>query len=206
MENKVILVGGFHEVIELCELCDKKIVGLIDNNLKGKYFGCDVIGEDKDASDLYKDFKDIPLIITPDIPRIRAKLVAYYSKIGFNFSSLISPEAIISNSAKIGNGVIIQSFVNVSAAVTVGNFVKLNTCANVMHDSFLGDYVTVAPNAVILGRVKVYDLSYVGANATILPDVTVDKKVMVGAGSVVTKYVAPECTVVGIPARKIDRE
>jgi len=31
MKDKVILVGGFNEIIELCERCNKNIVGIMDN-------------------------------------------------------------------------------------------------------------------------------------------------------------------------------
>lgn len=36
MVNKVILVGGFHEMIELCEDCGYSIVGIIDNEVVSK--------------------------------------------------------------------------------------------------------------------------------------------------------------------------
>lgn len=43
----------------------------------------------------------------------------------------------------------------------------------------------------------------IGANATILPGIEIGSGAMIGAGSVVTKNVAPNLTVVGNPAREI---
>ena len=42
---------------------------------------------------------------------------------------------------------------------------------------------------------------YIGSNSTILPELTIGEKSVVGAGSVVTKSVAPDVIVKGIPAK-----
>ena len=63
---EVIIVGGFIEVIEMCELCNLKIVGIIDNNLENEYCGYRVIGKDNNAPQLSHKFNHIPGIITPD--------------------------------------------------------------------------------------------------------------------------------------------
>ncbi|MFW9875654.1 MAG: acetyltransferase, partial [Candidatus Thorarchaeota archaeon] len=204
--DNVILIGGFLEVIELCELCGKHIFGIIDNQLKSQYFGYKIFGNDAMAVELYKEIGEIPLIITPDVPKVRKKLVEYYSEIGFKFAKLIHPGAYISKSARIGEGVVIQNFVNISSNVIIENFVKINTFVNIMHDSYIGKYSTIAPNSVILGRVKVNDYCYIGANSTILPEKRIGKNSTVGAGSVVTKDVGENETVVGKPSRLIEKK
>lgn len=203
MNNTVILIGGFHEIIELCEDSDLKILGIIDNILVNEYMGYPVIGADRDAPVLYSRFKKYPLILTPDQPLIREKLFSYYSALGYTFTSLISKEASISRSALIGNGTVIQNGVNISSSSNIGNFVKLNTNANIMHDSTIGDFTTVAPDAVILGRVIVQNSCYIGSNSTILPELLIRERTTVGAGAVVTKDTGESETVIGIPARKI---
>ncbi len=45
------------------------------------------------------------------------------------------------------------------------------------------------------------DGARIGANATLLPGVKIGRGAIVGAGSVVTRDVAPEATVIGNPAR-----
>lgn len=199
---KVILVGGFIEVIELCERCKIQIVGIIDNAINSSLHGYPVIGNDDDAHKLYKKYHAIPLVITPDLPIVRKKLVEYYSSIGYSFQSVISPKAEISKSAMIGIGVVIQSGVSISSNVNISNFVKLNTKANIMHDCSIGAFTTVAPNAVILGRVLVAENCYIGANATLLPEVEINKNVVVGAGAVVVNSIEEGLTVKGVPARE----
>lgn len=201
MQEKILLIGGFHEVIELCEKCNFVIAGIVDNALESSYHGYPIIGRDADAEILFSRYKDCKLVITPDSPSIRKKLFEHYSKIGFEFATVISPQAIISKSATIGLGTVIQAGVNVSSCSHVGDFVKLNSYCNVMHDSIVDNFVTIAPNAVLLGRAKVGVESYIGANSTILPEIQIGSNCIVGAGAVVTKNVVNNITVKGVPAK-----
>ncbi|NLI73057.1 MAG: hypothetical protein GX361_10080 [Bacteroidales bacterium] len=202
-DKEVIIVGGFHEIIELCENLGKKIIGIIDNLLQNSYLGYPILGKDVDADALFSIYKNVPLIITPDNPHVREKLYRYYSEKGFRFTSLISNRAIVSKSARIGVGAIIQDGVNLSAFAEIGDFVKLNSCSNLMHDVVVESFSTIAPGAVVLGRVQIGTKSYIGANATILPNLTIADGTTVGAGAVVAKNTESNSTVVGVPAKKI---
>lgn len=201
MNNKVIIVGAFHEMIELCEVCGFQIVGIIDNQYTGDYNGIPILGTDEDASRLYQDYSDCSIVITPDLPKVREKLAAMYEQAGYQFATVISPKAIISRSAKIGRGTVIQACVNVSAGSTIGDFVKLNTYANIMHDDVVGNFATIAPNAVLLGYVHIGESAYIGANSTVLSRVRIGSGSTVGAGAVVTKDVNNNLIVKGVPAK-----
>lgn len=201
MSKNIILVGGFHEIIELCEGNGYNIIGIFDNTLKGKYMGYPILGTDADARSLYENYKHIPLVITPDSPILREKLVCFYKHIGYKFETLISSLANISKYALIGKGLIIQAGVNVSAFSEIADFVKLNTNCNIMHDTIVGRYTTIAPNAVVLGRVNINRSCYIGANSTILPNILIGDYVTVGAGAVVTRNIDSDKIVKGIPAK-----
>ena len=204
MSKEIILVGAFHEMIELCEDAGYSIVGIIDNELTGEYYGYPVIGTDKDVSALIKKYPGVEFVLSPDNPGVRKKLSGYYSSLGCSFATVVHPAASISRFASIGEGTVIQRGVNVSANSKVGRFCKLNSFCNVMHDINVGDFATVAPNAVLLGYVSVEDLCYIGANSTILPKCTVGCETVVGAGAVVTKCIEPNKVVAGIPARQLE--
>ena len=98
MKTDVIIVGGFHEIIEICEECGLNVVGIIDNELKDAYFGVPILGKDEDAERLFPRYGGCKVIITPDSPKVREKLVNLYNSIGYDFATLISPLAHISKS------------------------------------------------------------------------------------------------------------
>jgi len=200
MIKEIIIVGAFHEVIELAENNGYEIKGLIDSRKTGKYMGYEIIGNDSDAEFLSKQY---PLIITPDKPVVREQLYLCYKILGYRFISLISKASKISKSTFVAEGTVIQNGVNVSSECRIGKFVKLNTNCNIMHNTEVGDFSTIAPNAVILGRVKIGRNCYIGANATVLPDRTIGNNVVIGAGAVVTKDVQNKKVIVGNPAREI---
>lgn len=201
MNKNIILVGGFHEVIELCEKAGFNILGIIDSQLQDSYLGYPVIGSDADAEILFSKYGKCKLVNTPDSPKIREKIVNLYEPLGWEFATIISPSANISKFATIGKGSIIQDGVNISAYTTIGNYVKLNINANIMHDNIISDFVTIAPNAVNLGRVVVGRSSYIGANSTILPEVHIGDYSTIGAGAVVTKDINDNVIVKGVPAK-----
>lgn len=198
--DKVILIGAFHETIELCQESGLEIIGIVDRELGKSYLGIPILGTDEEAAELYLKYHNIPIVLTPDLPRVRKRLFDYYNQIGFSFKTVISPTAKISKTAHIGTGCLIQHGVHVSSSVELGDFVKLNCFANVMHDCKLGAFTTVAPNSVLLGNVSSSDFAYFGANSTILPGKNIGTKAIIGAGAVVTKNVNDNLVVVGSPA------
>ncbi|KAA8484658.1 sugar O-acyltransferase (sialic acid O-acetyltransferase NeuD family) [Arcticibacter tournemirensis] len=202
MIKEIILIGAFHEIIEMAEDLNIKILGLIDNRKNGEYRGYPVLATDMNADSLSEEFKQTPLVITPDQPSVRMKLSAAYTHYGYHFTTLIAKECRISKSAELGKGVIAQSGVNISAQARIADFVKLNTSCNIMHDTVIGKYSTVAPNAVVLGNVNVGESCYIGSNSTILPNVSICNNVIIGAGAVVTKDIDVPGVFIGLPARK----
>ncbi|WP_286761130.1 acetyltransferase [Salegentibacter sp. UBA1130] len=202
MQSKaVILIGGFHEIIEQVQSIGLELTGIIDNNKKGEYYGIPVYGGDREAEAILERFPESKLIITPDSGSIRKILFEKYSCFNNNFFTLISKYSIISKFSEIEDGCIISQNVHVSSGVKIGRFCKLNVGANIMHDCRIGDFSTIAPNAVILGNVEIGSNCYIGANSTILPNVKIGDDVTVGAGAVVTKDVMNMKIVKGIPAK-----
>ena len=203
--KEILLVGAFHEMIELCEDAGFVIVGLIDNANEGPYYyGYPVLGTDKDAQSLHEKYPSCAVVITPDSPAVRKRLVNEYASCGFDFATVIHPSAMVSRTASIGEGSVIQRGANVSSNSRIGRFCKLNVNANVMHDNEVGDYSTIAPNAVLLGYVKLEEEVYIGANSTVLPNKVIGRESIIGAGAVVINDVRPNCTMVGVPARCIN--
>lgn len=205
MKLQVLLVGAFHEAVELCEECNLEIVGIFDKDRKDSFLGYEILGDDRAAKGLHIKLKGIPVVLTPDKPSHRRQLAEYYTSLGYSFHAVVSPLAHVSRLAQLGRGVVIQSGCNVSSCARLGDFVRLNAHANVMHDAQVGPFSTIAPNAVVLGRVAVGEGAYLGANSTILPGIKVGSHSTIGAGAVVTRDVVEGAVVVGVPARALEK-
>ena len=201
MKQKILLVGAYHEMIEVCEDAGFEIIGIIDNKETGNYYGVPIIGTDDEAGELKRKYLGVPVVISPFMPSKRKKVYELYASLGFTFATVISPKATVSRFATIGEGTVILNGVNVAANTHIGRFVKLNTMCNIMHDNVIGDFVTVSPNALTLGYVTIEENAFLGGNCTILPYKKVGAGATVGAGAVVTKDVAAGQVVKGNPAK-----
>ena len=65
------------------------------------------------------------------------------------------------------------------------------------------DYVTIAPGATLSGAVRVGEGADLGTRCTAIQGIAIGAWSVVGAGAVLTAAVAPNVTVVGIPAKII---
>ena len=200
----VIVVGAFPQTFEDCHDAGWNIIGTTDYEITNvgdvKYLGCD---EDFIATEMVK-YPDVQYVATPDSPKIRRKIFKQFSAHGAKFATIIVPSAKVSDSAELGEGVVVQHNGVIQACCKIGNAVRINVNGSVMHHSKLGDYVTVAPGAMILGYVEIGTGAYIGANATVLPHISIGANATIGAGAVVTKNVPDGETWVGVPARRLE--
>lgn len=115
----------------------------------------------------------------------------------------------VAANVEIGRDCKIQNNVSVYEGVTIGNCVFLGpSCVftNVKHPRA---YAKIASRNY--GRIFVEDEVTIGANATIIcgegrQTVTIGRGAFVGAGAVVTKDVPAGATVVGSPARVVEKD
>lgn len=194
-------------MIELAEHCGCNIVGLIDNKLYNNglqdYLGYPVLGTDEDAPVIYNKYKNVSLVVTPNKPMVKKKLVEYYRSFGFHFASLISPLSKISPRAILGEGVLVHNYTVIDPFAKVGDFVRLESFGLIGHDCVIGDYSFVAAGAHVLGRVEMGECCYMGANSVILSDHKIGDNVTIGMGSSVITNVKSNTTVIGVPAKKM---
>lgn len=124
--------------------------------------------------------------------------------------SLYAPQTTILEFNSIGLGAIFCPNTMVTSNAKIGKYFQCNIYSYVAHDCVIGDYVTFAPGVRCNGRVHIEDLVYIGANAVIregTPDkpLRIGKGAVVGMGAVVTKSVPAGATVVGNPARVMEK-
>lgn len=111
---------------------------------------------------------------------------------------------------QIGPGAIFCDFTMVTVSGRIGRGFHCNIYAYLGHDCVIGDFVTLSPRASINGNVHIGDDVFVGTGAILrngTPDatITIGDGAVIGMGAVVTRSVAPGVTVVGNPARVMER-
>jgi acetyltransferase-like isoleucine patch superfamily enzyme len=85
----------------------------------------------------------------------------------------------------------------------LGEYVGWGPGAKVLGSEHTGDPldVPIIQTDLVIKPVRVDDGADIGVNAVLLPGVTVGAGAIVGAGAVVTKDVAPNTIVAGVPAK-----
>lgn len=121
------------------------------------------------------------------------------------FVTLKHPSAYVSSSAVIGSGTAITQNCVVMSEAVVGLHVKTLPLATISYGADIGDYSTIAGGAVVAAEVRIGRCGYIGANSAIRERIKIGDNVVVGMGAMVTRDIGSGCTVVGSPARMIDR-
>lgn len=138
--------------------------------------------------------------------QVRKKIALELSLPSDRYPVLAHPMAVISPSARIGNGTVIMPYCVVNASSMVGNHSILNTGAVIEHDNVLGDYVHVSPKAALTGGVAIGEGTQIGAGAAVIPGIQIGNWSIVGAGSTVIRHVNDCEIVAGSPARPIHND
>ena len=131
----------------------------------------------------------------------RQRVAEHLASLGGQPVTLVHPSAQMGIDVELAPGVVVFAGVVLTTNIRIGLHSHLNVSCSVSHDCRVGAYVTVSPGAVVCGNVTLGTGAYVGANACIIQGLDVDERAVVGAGAVVTRNVAADLTVAGVPAR-----
>lgn len=163
----------------------------------------------------YHMFKALPyankfVLIAIANSQIREKIAHHLEKDGVHLWSVQANNAIIMDQVDIAVGAALSPFVTITSNIKIGKCFHANLYSYVEHDCVIGDYVTFAPGVKCNGNIHIEDHAYIGTGAVIkqgTPDkpLVIGKGAVVGMGAVVTKSVPPGVTVVGNPARILEK-
>lgn len=143
-------------------------------------------------------------------PSTRAGAVAPYLEQGsrFEFPTLIHPRAVLDGALgriELGRGNVICAGSVFTCDVRVGDFNHFNLNTTVGHGAVIGSYNVINPGSNLSGGVTIGDRILVGTGAQILENLRISDNATVGAGALVNRSVSPGNTVVGVPARPLER-
>ncbi len=136
-------------------------------------------------------------------PAMKKKLCGILLEKGAQFTNVIHPSVIITDTSSLGNGVILCPNVTVSCNTRLGNFVSINVASIISHDVVIEDYCQLSNLCDLTGKTYLEEGVFLGSHASILPGVRVGAWSKVGAGSIVLSDVKSGITVIGIPARPL---
>ena len=187
--------SGHGKVIkDIIEIQGDEVEGFVDDNLKLSSY-CE-------KPVLHKADGLTPMIVSIGINKTRKSIV---EKLNCQFATAIHLSAMVSPSAKIGEGTVVMAGAVINADVVIGKHCIINTGASIDHECVIGDYCHIAPHATLCGQVHVGEGTLIGVGASVIPCIEIGDWCTVGAGAAVVANVPDSTTVVGVPAKALSK-
>ncbi|MDH1727642.1 NeuD/PglB/VioB family sugar acetyltransferase [Acinetobacter johnsonii] len=164
----------------------------------------------------YQSFKNLNaaqkfVLIAIANSQIREKLANQLFIDCIQLWSVQADNVVMMDNIEIDEGAALSPFVSITSNIKIGKCFHANLYSYIEHDCVIGDYVTFAPGVKCNGNIHIEDHAYIGTGAVIkqgTPDkpLVIGKGAVVGMGAVVTKSVPPGVTVIGNPARILEKK
>lgn len=204
---RVVIIGdgGHSKVIqEMVKSLNYNIIAILDDKFKNNVRNVNDITY-APISELEKLLDlDVFIVVAIGNNKIRHNIVQKIKKITNNFLTVIHPRAVISPSAKIGDGTVIMPKAVVNADAIIEDHCIINTGAIIEHDNKICEFAHISPNATLAGNVEVAIGTHLGAASTVIPGIVVGSWSVIGAGSTVIRNIPSYCKAVGSPTRIIE--
>ena len=163
----------------------------------------------------YQQFKAEPVpfkavLIAIANSQVREKIALKLEQDDISLWSVQADNTVLMDQAELATGYALSPFVTITSNIKIGKCFHANLYSYVEHDCVIGDFVTFAPGVMCNGNIVVEDHAYIGTGAVIKQGqpgnpLVIGRGAVVGMGAVVTKSVAPGTTVVGNPARPLQK-
>lgn len=148
---------------------------------------------------------EIEIIIALGEPHYRRLLNEKVKEAGHNLATIIHPDAQISISAEIAEGLVARKGAIVSCDAKVGRNVFLQNYATVGHGAVVGNNCQLSSFCGIAGNCVVGDNVFIGLNVMMKERTKIGSYCIIGMGSCVFKDVPDEMIVMGNPARIVKK-
>ncbi|WP_348709023.1 acetyltransferase [uncultured Pseudoalteromonas sp.] len=199
----LIIGGGGHAAVlaEILLKQGKNIVGIVAPEIIAGQIIFKEFPHLKDDEDVLRFDKHEVMLVNGigAMPRqnLRERLYHYYKKLGYNFATIVSDTAVVSDYATLSEGVQVMNNAVVNLGTIVGENSIVNTSSSIDHDCIIGAQCHIAPGVTMSGQVAIEDNVHVGTGASIINNVEIGQSVIISVGASVTKSVKHNSIVYG---------
>lgn len=203
MSKQIVIIGAGGHGKVVADIARKNgyddIVFLDDNNALAECEGYPVCGTGRE----FDKFPGRDFVVAIGNSHIRQALQKEIAGKGMRFATLVHPNAVVSESAQLGEGSVVMAGAVINPNAKIGKGCIVNTCASVDHDCCIGAYTHISVGAHIAGTVTIGIHCFVGAGAVVSNNIQIAEETILGAGAVVVKSIDQSGVYVGVPAKKI---
>lgn len=203
MRLAILGAGGHGRVVADSAASLGWMVAFFDDARAGEVDGWPVLGRAEDLLNAPSRFDGVIVAIGNN--RARLDRIGQLRLAGANITTIMDPSSRVSGSAVIGEGTFLARGGIVSTGAVLGVGCVVNTAASVDHDCRLGDAVHLSPGVRLSGRVTIGEASWLGTGSSVRNNISIGPDVIVGVGGVVVSNIDGGQTVVGIPARQLEK-
>ncbi len=179
----------------------EEIIFIDDTKEAGTFWGCRMLP----FSELVHAFspEQMKVVIGNGEPKYRKMLAERVRGQGYSLATLIHPAALVSSKAVIGEGVIVQDYVDIVAEAHIRDNVCINGHTIIGHNADIGENSQICSHVIVAGGARIGECAFVGASSAVRDEVVVGENVIISMGAMVMKDVRDHKVVMGNPAREI---
>jgi sugar O-acyltransferase (sialic acid O-acetyltransferase NeuD family) len=194
--EKIVILGAGGHAKSCVELLEQhglyEIIGLVGtiDQLGIKISGYEVIGTD---DDLYELSQEIEVAVNGiggiGSQQLRRDITDKAKSNGFRIPTIISPHAIISKNAWVGEGTMVFHGAIINSGAKVEENCIINTGAIIEHDVLIKPYCHISTGVTVNGNVTIGDSSFIGSGAVIRENTKIGNNCLIGMGITVRKNI-----------------
>lgn len=219
MKEKVVIIGGKGTAVVIAEQIydaqtrfgrDIEVLGFAfdDPAYSAGINGWPVLCGTREAYAKYKDDESVKFVFALYRSDLLEERIALRESLGIpmdRFLSFVHPTAYIAKSAHLGQGNIILANCAINCNAVLGNFNTMNTNAMIGHDTVLGNNNFIAAHTCIGSGLVIGNGNFTGLNCSIRNFVQMGDYNLIGMASNVVKNVTDHTTLVGNPAKPLNK-
>ena len=215
MKEKVILIGGGqHAKVVLYNIKEQgkyEVATILDPNSK-------IWGTFIDGVYVEENYKDFEIEYLRMIERkydtrkffigigamtLRKKIFDFFVSSGWQAVNIIHPSAVVSESAHLGTGILVEAGCLITPSPFIGDNVVVNTGSQVNHDNIIKNHVYIASGVILSGGVTIDENTLLDDGVIVSLGRKIGKNSLIGAGAIVTKDIPDNVVAYGCPCRII---